>query len=233
MIEFNPREITFENIDRFYIKSSIFRFIESRKSVLRGDFLDIGCGEKPYRAEILSNPEVTSYAGIDLIGGQEYKVGVKPEFLWDGIRFPFDDSVYDSAMATEVLEHCPDPSVTFGEIHRILKSDSPLLLTVPFIWPTHETPYDFYRYTPFGLRYLLTKAGFENIEITCLGGWDASLAQVLGLWLKRRKMSKTNQKRLFYVIKPVIQYLLKKDRILDQSAEQNLITSIGVVAWKK
>lgn len=233
MIDFDPKEITFENIDRFFIKGSIFRFIESKKDVLKGYFLDVGCGEKPYQSIILSNSKVTSYAGIDLIGGHEYKVGVKPEFFWDGITFPFEDAVYDSALATEVLEHCPDPSVTLAEIYRILKSDSPLLLTVPFIWPTHETPYDFYRYTPFGLRYLLTKAGFENIEITCLGGWDASLAQVLGLWLKRRKMSKTNQKRLFYVIKPVIQYLLKKDRILDQSAEQNLITSIGVVAWKK
>jgi SAM-dependent methyltransferase len=233
MIEFNPDKITFDNIDRFYIKGSIFRFIDSKKSLLKGTFLDVGCGEKPYHSVILSNSEVTSYAGIDLIGGYEYKPGVKPDYFWDGITFPFDESVYESAMATEVLEHCPDPLVTLTEIFRILKKDSPLLLTVPFIWPTHETPYDFYRYTPFGLRYLLTKAGFEDIEVTCLGGWDASLAQVLGLWLKRRKMSKSNQKRLFFILKPVIQYLLKKDRILDESSEQNLITSIGVVAWKK
>ncbi|MEB2778319.1 methyltransferase domain-containing protein [Algoriphagus sp. D3-2-R+10] len=233
MIDFNPQKITFENIDRFYIKRSIFRFLESKKSVLTGKFLDVGCGEKPYESMILSNSKVSSYSGIDLIGGHEYKVGVKPDFFWDGITFPFDDSVYDSAMATEVLEHCPDPLLTLTEIHRILKKDSPLILTVPFIWPTHEAPYDFYRYTPFGLRHLLTKAGFQDIEITCLGGWDASLAQVLGLWLKRRKMSKVYQKLLFFIIRPVIQYLLKKDRILNESNEQNLITNIGVVGWKK
>ncbi|MDI1323150.1 MAG: methyltransferase domain-containing protein [Algoriphagus sp.] len=233
MIDFNPEKITFDNIDRFYIKSSIFRFIDSKKSVLKGNFLDVGCGEKPYESFILSNPKVRSYSGIDLVDGNEYKVGVKPDFLWDGITFPFDDLVYDSAMATEVLEHCPDPLMTLSEIHRILKNGSPLLITVPFIWPTHETPFDFYRYTPFGLRHLLVKAGFEEIEITCLGGWDASLAQILGLWLKRRKMSKGNQRRLFLILKPIIQFLVKKDRILDESSEQNLITSIGVVAWKK
>ncbi|WP_192350948.1 methyltransferase domain-containing protein [Algoriphagus sp. Y33] len=200
---------------------------------MKGDFLDVGCGEKPYESLILSNSKVSSYSGIDLIGGYEYKEGVKPDFYWDGITFPCEEAVYDSAMATEVLEHCPDPSITLREIYRILKKSSPLILTVPFIWPTHEAPYDFYRYTPFGLRHLLTKVGFEDIEITCLGGWDASLAQVLGLWLKRRKMSKVNQKRLFYIIKPVFKYLLKNDRILDESSEQNLITSIGAVAWKK
>lgn len=233
MIDFNPQEITFENIDRYYVKRSIFGFIESNKNILRGHFIDIGCGEKPYQSTILLNPNISSYAGIDLIGGQIYKEGVSPDFYWDGITFPFEDSVYDSAMATEVLEHCPDPMVTLTEIHRILKEGSPLLLTVPFIWPTHEAPYDFYRYTPFGLRHLLSKAGFEEIEITCLGGWDAALAQVLGLWLKRRKMSKANQKRLFYIIKPIFQYLLKKDRVLDESSEQNLITNVGVIAWKK
>lgn len=233
MIDFNPQKLNFDNIDRYYIKRSIFGFIESKINILSGKFLDIGCGEKPYKSTILSESNVSSYAGIDLIGGHEYKVGVKPDYFWDGITFPFENESYDSALATEVLEHCPDPLVTLAEIHRILKKGSPILITVPFIWPTHEAPYDFYRYTPFGLRHLLGKAGFEEIEITCLGGWDATLAQVLGLWLKRRKMSMANQKRLFYIIKPIYQYLLKKDRVLDESSEQNLITNIGVIAWKK
>nr|WP_268035823.1 class I SAM-dependent methyltransferase [Algoriphagus sp. PAP.12] len=208
------------------------RFLDSKKEVLNGDLLDVGCGEKPYETLILSNPQITSYSGVDLIGGQEYKVGVKPDFYWDGITFPFDDSTYDSAMATEVLEHCPDPQITLTEIFRILRPDSPLILTVPFIWPTHESPCDYYRYTPFGLKYQLERAGFKNVEITCMGGWDASLAQVLGLWLKRRKMSKKNQKRLFWILKPVIQFLLKKDRVLDEYSDQHLITSLGAIAWR-
>lgn len=233
MIDFNPSEINFDNIDRFYIKSSIYKFINSSKEILKGDFLDIGCGEKPYESLIRSNPKINSYAGIDLIGGKEYKQGIKPDFFWNGVTFPFEKETYDSAMATEVLEHCPDPQVTLKEIFRILKPDSPLVLTVPFIWPTHETPYDFYRYTPFGLRYQLEKAGFVDVRISCLGGWDASLAQVLGLWIKRRKMSRNNQKRLFVIVKPIIQFLLRKDRILESNTEENLFTNLGAIAWKK
>ena len=200
--------------------------------VLRGNLLDVGCGEMPYRKYILENSAVKSYSGVDLIGGDEYHKDIRPDFYWNGVNFPFADSTYDSAIATEVLEHCPDPQVTLKEIFRVLKPGSPLVLTVPFIWPTHESPYDFYRYTPFGLKHQLVKAGFENLELSCLGGWDASLAQVLSLWLKRRKMSKENQKRLFFILKPIIKYLLKKDRIMDPNSEQNLITSIGVLAWK-
>lgn len=233
MIDFNPTQITFDNIDRFYIKKSIIKYLSSSKEILKGDVLDVGCGEKPYEHLILSNPKISSYSGIDLINGKEYKEGVKPDFYWNGITFPFEEGSYDSALATEVLEHCPDPQITLLEIFRILKPGSPLVLTVPFIWPTHEAPHDFYRYTPFGLRHLLTKVGFEQIEITCLGGWDASLAQVLSLWIKRSKMSKINQRRLFRLFKPFIQYLLNKDLALNESADQNLITNIGVIAWKK
>lgn len=232
MIDFNPKETTFENIDRYYIKSSLLRFIDSKKEILKGDLLDVGCGEKPYETLILSNSKITSYSGVDLTGGKEYKAGVKPDFYWDGITFPFEDSIYDSAMATEVLEHCPDPQRTLKEIFRILKPGSPIILTVPFIWPTHESPFDFYRYTPFGLKYQLEKAGLKDVEITCLGGWDSSLAQVLALWLKRRKMSKVNQKRLFWILKPIIKFLYKKDRVLEGNSDQNLITSIGVIAWR-
>lgn len=233
MIDFNPSDISFDNIDRYNIKRSIYQFLVKKIFLFNGSLLDIGCGEMPYRKHILDKSEVQSYIGLDLIDGVVYNPDIKPDFLWDGVKMPFDNATFDCAFATEVLEHCPEPQITLKEIYRILKPNSPLVLTVPFIWPTHESPYDYYRYTPFALKYHLEKAGYENLEISCLGGWDASLAQVLGLWLKRRKMSKSNQKRLFFILKPIIEYLLRKDKILDPYSEQSLMTSIGVVAWKK
>ncbi|SHO65391.1 methyltransferase domain-containing protein [Algoriphagus zhangzhouensis] len=233
MIDFNPSQITFENVDRFFIKKSIFQFISEKSNSFSGNLIDVGCGQMPYREFITQNSLIETYTGIDLIGGNEYHSEISPDLLWDGITFPIQDESYNSALATEVLEHCPDPQVTLKEIFRILKPGSPIVLTVPFIWPTHESPHDYYRYTPFGLRYQLEEAGFEDVRISCLGGWDASLAQVLGLWIKRRKMSMSNQKRLFVLIKPFIQFLLRKDRILESNKEQNLFTNLGAMAWKK
>lgn len=233
MIDFNPREITLQNIDRFFIKRALYRFLQSNFKFFKGAFLDVGCGEKPYEQLIMQNSGITSYSGVDLVGGIEYNTGVKPDFYWDGVTFPFEDCFYDCAMATEVLEHCPEPSVTLAEIYRILKNGSPFVLTVPFIWPTHESPHDFFRYTPFALRYLLEKAGFVDIEVVCLGGWNASLAQVLALWLKRKRMSKSKQKILYYFIKPIVKFLLINDEILNENIDQNLITSLGAIAWKR
>lgn len=232
MIDFNPQKLTFENVDRFYIKRSIYQFVNSNSGVFNGNLLDIGCGEMPYKKEILSNRKVTKYVGLDIFGALEYKKGVKPDYFWDGIKMPFEDGLFDSGFATEVLEHCPDPLMTLTEINRVLKPDSPLILTVPYLWPTHESPFDFYRYTPFALKNLLEQSGFKQIEITCLGGWDASMAQMISLWIKRRGFTKIFQKILFLILKPFIINLHKKDKIKSSFDDQNMFTSLGVIAWK-
>ncbi len=55
---------------------------------------------------------------------------------------PFEDNVFDCAMATEVLEHCAYPEVTLFEVSRVLKKDGLFFFTVPFVWPLHDCPFD-------------------------------------------------------------------------------------------
>lgn len=40
-----------------------------------------------------------------------------------------------------------------------------MILQVPFQWWVHEAPYDYFRYTPYGLKYMFEKAGFVDIYI--------------------------------------------------------------------
>lgn len=233
MIDFNPSKLTFENVDRFFIKKSIYGYMMSKSQLLKGKLLDVGCGEMPYRNTFLENFAIKSYIGLDIFGALEYKTNVKPDYFWDGTTMPFEDDFFDSGFATEVLEHCPDPNITLLEIYRVLKPNSPLLLTIPFLWPTHESPYDFYRYTPFALKSILEKAGFEEIEIEGLGGWHASFAQMIGLWLRRSGISISRQKFLYFFIGPLMKYLIKIDYKPTVFSDQKMWTGFGIAAWKK
>jgi hypothetical protein len=49
-----------------------------------------------------------------------------------------------------------------------------LLLTVPFVWDEHEQPWDYARYSSFGLRALLERHGFRVLHQQKLMA-DASL----------------------------------------------------------
>jgi hypothetical protein len=61
----------------------------------------------------------------------------------------------------------------------VLVPGGALWLTVPFVGPLHEQPYDFYRYTEFALEELLSAAGFVDIELKRLGGYFTALGALV------------------------------------------------------
>lgn len=200
-----------ENLDRYYIRTSIFEALKGNLPSLKGTLLDIGCGKMPYKNYILENSSVTHYVGLDIENALEYDATIKPDYTWDGRVMPFGDNFFNCAFGTEVLEHCPNPEVVLKEVWRVLKYDGVFFFTVPFLWNLHEVPHDEYRYTPFSLERHLRNSGFKEIEIKATGGWHASMAQMLGLWVRRSPMS--SRKRSFFsiILKPIIKFLIQLD----------------------
>jgi len=232
MDDFINIPFTIENLDRYYIRTSIFNALRDSLPFFKGKLLDVGCGKKPYKNFILANSDVNEYTGLDIETALEYDKDVKPDYTWDGNIIPFENESYNTIMATEVLEHCPVPTQTLGEMYKVLKKDGYLFLTVPFLWPLHETPHDEYRYTPFALQRMLEEVGFRSIEIKSSGGWHASLAQMLGLWVRRSGLSNRKKKYLSKVLKPIIKYLIKKDTPPNHFCEGIMMPNLYVLAKK-
>lgn len=124
---------------------------------MTGTLLDVGCGEKPYRAFI----PASRYVGMEIDGptGPHRLADV----YYDGRHFPFPPSTFDSVLCSQVFEHVFAPKAFLSEVHRVLRPGGRLLLTVPFVWDEHEQPRDFARYSSFGLRAMLEEAGFEIV----------------------------------------------------------------------
>jgi SAM-dependent methyltransferase len=78
-------------------------------------------------------------------------------------NIPLDDSFADVIICIEVLEHIPNPHEAVQELARLLKPGGSIYLSVPFSAREHQVPYDYFRYTSFGLEYLFKEAGL-NVE---------------------------------------------------------------------
>lgn len=226
-------ELSSNNIDRYHIRRSIFEVIKNHLKYFHGSLLDVGCGKMPYRDYIKNNSIIKEYVGLDIESALEYDSLIKPDFVWDGDKMPFDDNSFDVALATEVFEHCPNVAIVLDEIYRVLKPEGLLLFTVPFLWPLHEVPNDEHRFTPFALKKQLTNANFMNIDIKATGGWHASMAQMLGLWVKRGINNKRLKKFLSICFKPLIKFLISKDKIPVQFKEGDMCTGFYGIANKK
>ena len=62
------------------------------------------------------------------------------------------------------------PKVAVQEIHRVLNKTGYLVGYVPFLYPIHNQPVDYWRFSNQALYQILSIVGFENIIIEPLGG---------------------------------------------------------------
>jgi hypothetical protein len=124
------------------------------------------------------------------------------------------------------------PRSSWGKTMRVLKPGGLLFFTVPLFWPLHDVPHDEYRYTPFALEHYLRNSGFTQIKLKALGGWDASLAQTIGLWVIRRPMFSRKRTILSRLALPIIRYLARCDRLPGEFGEGLMITALSGTAIK-
>jgi ubiquinone/menaquinone biosynthesis C-methylase UbiE len=108
-----------------------------------GRVLDLGCGEQPYREVYGAHAERVVAVDISRRGSESTDAFVRGS----AVAIPFADSSFDFVLCSEVLEHVPDPRRAIGEIARVLRPGGRLVLTVPFLYPIHEEPWDFWRFT--------------------------------------------------------------------------------------
>ncbi|MCI0401859.1 MAG: class I SAM-dependent methyltransferase [Gammaproteobacteria bacterium] len=159
-----------------------------------GVVLDIGCAAKPLKKYL---PSHVRYFGLDY-----YQTAVEwyrstPDLFADAQALPLRDVSVDCVVLLDVLEHLPRPEVCMREIRRVLRPGGKLVLQVPFIYPIHDAPLDFYRWTRFGLEALAEGAGFciedevafgQPLESACLLV-NIALSKTVINWIHRRHVA--------------------------------------------
>jgi SAM-dependent methyltransferase len=128
---------------------------------LSGALLDFGCGAQPYR-ELTS---ASHYLGLDIPECASADIHVR-----DGWQIPLADHSCDGLMSTQAIEHVPDLNKVVAEWVRVLKPGSPVVVTMPFMFHLHGAPFDFRRFTEYGITKYFSDRGFEVVETQRFGG---------------------------------------------------------------
>ena len=117
------------------------------RELSKGRMLEIGAGRESYkkyfpRLEVLST-DIRPYPGIDETA--------------DVTCLKYADNTFDYVLCINVLEHIGEPEKAVGEIHRVLKPRGKAFIAVPFMFPIHDPPHDYWRFTEFSLRKIFEK----------------------------------------------------------------------------
>jgi len=191
--------------------------------------LDAGAGECRFK-DLFAHAE---YVGIDFAQGDPSWNYSQLDVIGRLEELPFPNGSFDHVLSIVVLEHTPQPGRVIEEFQRVLKPGGMVHLVVPHMWEEHQKPYDFFRFTSGGIRYLMQSAGIRIRKIHPVGGffWQLSrrLMNVLAYtqsgwrWL------------LFPVLAPVFGLILPLCCYYLDTLDEDRAYTLGFIAegWKQ
>lgn len=183
----------------------------------KGILLDLGCGEAPYKEFFLQYAD--KYIGVDWTNTLHNSKADIVSNLNDKIELP--DKYADTVISISVMEHLCEPQLFLNESYRVLKDGGVMILQVPWMWWIHEAPYDYFRYTPYGLRYMLEKSGFTDIHVQPTSGfftmWFLKMNYFSLRWIKgsniRRNLTKMLLTPFWYIAQKLAPWLDSMHRL--------------------
>jgi SAM-dependent methyltransferase len=134
--------------------------------------LDAGAGECAYKGLFAH----CRYVGVDIAAGDRNWRSTNLNALAALERLPFAEGTFEAVLCTQTLEHVEFPRKVVAELHRVLSPGGRLFVTAPMAQAEHQAPRDYLRYTSFGLRSLLERAGFHDVTVEPLAGTFTRLA---------------------------------------------------------
>jgi SAM-dependent methyltransferase len=131
---------------------------------MRGRVLEIGAGRRQRRGEFL--PPVDRCKSWTFF---DRDLSRRPDVVGDVQRSPFAQGVFDSIVCLEVLQYVESPQAALREACRMLTPAGTLIITTPFLHRA-DTREDYWRFTEFGLKRLLSEAGFAVVHFVAQAG---------------------------------------------------------------
>ncbi len=203
----------------YIIRTGLKRGIAHYAPRISGNVLDFGCGSKPYESFFA---HVVSYTGVDIEVSGHNHIDSKVDVYYDGKTLPFPDHHFDAVVCFEVFEHVFNLDEVLAEIGRVLKPGGQLLISIPFAWDEHEVPYDFARYTSFGITHILNRAHFEHVEIIKTTTSFLAISQVFIAYVSQRVLPRSAILRAFcqlIIVFPLMVMMLVLNKIFPKRYE--------------
>lgn len=170
-----------------------------------GVVLDIGCADRWVERQL---PPRCEYIGLDYLATGKYMYRSQPDIFADASSLPLADNSVDTVVLLAVAEHLRYPQAALSEISRVLRSNGKLLLTMPFLYPVHDAPNDYQRYTIYGLRREISEAGLVPESLSPSVGSSETAGLIACLALGGMALQSVRDRHLGVVLLPILLLLI-------------------------
>jgi len=159
----------------YFSRKELAKYIKKYSGYVNGKCMDFGCGTKPYESLF----KVKEYIGVEIETDRK-----KDDIVYyDGKTIPFSDEYFDSIVAFQVFEHIPNLDEIVKELNRVLKVGGYMFITVPFVYPEHLKPFDYRRFTSYGIKKYMEENEFEVVCYEKSGNFIETVCQMENVYI--------------------------------------------------
>lgn len=202
-------------------KTEVFVRVAAKQMERNSKLLDVGAGLCPYK-KYFKNVDYVSQdfcLNGDDMNWDFFHIDIKS----DVHDMPIKDNSFDYILCTSVLEHLQYPQKAFREFARVLRKNGKLFLSVPLTAGEHHEPFDYYRFTKYGLQLLAKESGFRVIHLKKQGGFFIFLSQTISGLTHSYIKNNTLEKLCYLILYPVNFIISFVCYFLDKSDKTKII----------
>lgn len=129
---------------------------------LSGSILDLGGDARSAYRGLISGNHTFTGVNLDLMAAAEITHDLE-------LPLPLADASYDHVLLINVLEHVFEYRQLLSEAARVVRPGGNVVIVVPFLFPIHPSPSDFWRFTLQALERECVQAGLTVEKVTPLG----------------------------------------------------------------
>ncbi len=160
----------------FLVDASVYSFFTILKYYIdkyaKGIVLDAGAGRLALK--FLFTKKAGKYYSID-----KYIARKDLNIVGNLNCLPLKEKSFDTIICLQVIEHTATPGILIKNLVTSLKENGILIISAPHISYLHGEPEDYYRFTKYGLSYLLESSGLKVLENSAAGSLFGYLCSLL------------------------------------------------------
>ena len=163
-----------ERVSKGISRQGLYAFLDREFAAIEAGttVLTVGAGG-PVNGRLREHARRRGYAVVSL----DIDEGRGPDVVGDLCTYDFGDRRFDAVVMSEVLEHVHTPPDALRNVRGAMREGGRLILTTPFLFPIHNRPRDYYRFTRYGLEFLLND--FRDVDVRERNSWAEAVNVLL------------------------------------------------------
>lgn len=139
-----------------------FTIVKRNTDLVRGPILEVGSRDYGSTPDFRSLFPQSTYVGVDMSEGKGVDVILDMTDDFAAVDSRLAGMRFNSIICFSVLEHCTNPFKVCENITKLLTDKGMVFISVPFAWPIHGYPSDYWRFTADGVKILFPSIEFDE-----------------------------------------------------------------------